>query len=180
MAKVEVTSLNEFLCPLPSQCVLASKFHYEDNDPLDDVYLETSLMSQIWWKYQTKCGTERRERSDISRKVLVLSQISNSQMDTGNTIHRLYWTSEWWRAEQRYSNRILYQANVCAESAEIEWEHLWWCPTVQLWRTKIQRVQLSLTAVTLEIDGRVYIVMQSLPVCDDPRDSPNRLSPSLQ
>ena len=24
-----------------------SKFHYEDNDPLDDVYLETSLMSQI-------------------------------------------------------------------------------------------------------------------------------------
>lgn len=49
--KKKVISLNEFL-PLrpsipPTQCVLASKFHYEDNDPLDDVYLETSLMSQI-------------------------------------------------------------------------------------------------------------------------------------
>ena len=50
--KEKVISLNEFLPPSPpsippTQCVLASKFHYEDNDPLDDVYLETSLMSQI-------------------------------------------------------------------------------------------------------------------------------------
>ena len=37
----------QYLSLSPSQCVLASKFHYEDNDQLNDVYLESTLMSQI-------------------------------------------------------------------------------------------------------------------------------------